>query len=281
MAANIDKVSAKISALEESLDELEAQLEPLFAQTLSETIVGLENIQQAKLQVALPYLVYDLIFIYLKTKGVDPKTHPVIAELDRVRQYFGKIKDAEDPAKRKLAVDKNVASRFIKHAIAQVKYGRPPGQDEGMPSQPENTRVPVKVTEKMVARAQYEKELRELGSEEEEDLDIIDDTEDQSMPDTPSAVVDKGKGKALTDDILADVAQAVTGQKRRRATLDPFAGYGDEQELQLERRNKSAKSSPDTSRASKPRPSAGTAKAQKATKKAKSKAKQHKGSPGS
>jgi exosome complex protein LRP1 len=62
MAANVNKVSARISALDHSLDELEAQLEPLFAQTLPETIAGLDKMQQAKLQVALPYLVYDLIF---------------------------------------------------------------------------------------------------------------------------------------------------------------------------------------------------------------------------
>ena len=53
----------------------------------------------------------------MKTRGVDPKSHPVVAELvsilarflltrnqpvtqDRVRQYFDKIKDAEDPEKR-------------------------------------------------------------------------------------------------------------------------------------------------------------------------------------
>ena len=62
MAASTSKVSAKISALDVSLDELEAKLEPLFAQTLPESVVGLEKIQQAKLQVALPYLVYDLVF---------------------------------------------------------------------------------------------------------------------------------------------------------------------------------------------------------------------------
>lgn len=62
MAASTSKVSAKISALDASLDELEAKLEPLFAQTLPESVVGLDKIQQAKLQVALPYLVYDLVF---------------------------------------------------------------------------------------------------------------------------------------------------------------------------------------------------------------------------
>jgi hypothetical protein len=58
--------------------------------------------------------------VYLKTRGVDPKTHPVVQELvssaiflvrhiishtscppkERVKQYFDKIKEAEDPAKR-------------------------------------------------------------------------------------------------------------------------------------------------------------------------------------
>ena len=62
MAASTSKVSAKIQALDMSLDELEAKLEPLFAQTLPETVVELDKVQQAKLQVALPYLVYDLVF---------------------------------------------------------------------------------------------------------------------------------------------------------------------------------------------------------------------------
>lgn len=56
------EIPAKLAALNVSLDELEAKLEPLFSQTLPESVVGLEKIQQAKLQVLLPYVVYDLIF---------------------------------------------------------------------------------------------------------------------------------------------------------------------------------------------------------------------------
>ena len=95
-----DKIRGKLKTLNESLDELEQKLEPLLAQSLPETLVGLETLQQAKLQVDIPYVVYDLIFsvcfvssftgdiftdyleaVYLKTKGIDPKTHPVIGEL--------------------------------------------------------------------------------------------------------------------------------------------------------------------------------------------------------
>lgn len=120
-----------------------------------------------------------------------------------------------------MAVDKGVASRFIKHAISQVKFGRPPGQDEGAPVQDGNVRVPVKVTSKMMARAQYEKELKELGSEEEDDLEVIDDVDESEA--TGSEPSSKGKGKERAADVPTQV-EAVAGQKRRRPQIDPFAG---------------------------------------------------------
>ena len=62
MSAEINRIRARLDTLADSLDDLEVILEPLLAQSLPETVVGLETIQQAKLQVVLPYLVYDLIF---------------------------------------------------------------------------------------------------------------------------------------------------------------------------------------------------------------------------
>jgi exosome complex protein LRP1 len=62
MTSQTQKAKAKLAALSASLDDLETHLEPLFAQTLPETVLGLEPIQQAKLQTVLPYLVYDLVF---------------------------------------------------------------------------------------------------------------------------------------------------------------------------------------------------------------------------
>lgn len=62
MDTETNRLKAKLSTLNESLDGIEAQLESLLAQTLPETIVGLETMQQAKLQVVLPYVVYDLVF---------------------------------------------------------------------------------------------------------------------------------------------------------------------------------------------------------------------------
>ncbi|KAI0652455.1 hypothetical protein C8Q79DRAFT_937766 [Trametes meyenii] len=239
MADDSEKLLEKLDLLNDSLDDFEEKLEPLLAQTLPESLLPLETIQQVKLNVAIPYLVYDLIFVYLKTRGVDPKTHPVIAELERVKQYFDKIKNAEDPEKRKTTVDKAAANRFIKHAIAQVRAQRPPGDNEGpshirfdaegqvpKASASQAQPVPVKITSKMRARAEYERQLAEQGSEEEEGeeevLEVFDEGEGDGEPAAISSK-DKGKGRAVVEETAGGSAK-----KRRRPAVDPFAGYGDE-----------------------------------------------------
>ncbi len=55
-------VRRKVAAVDASLDQLERELEPLLSQSLPETLLGLETIQQAKLQTLIPYLLYDLVF---------------------------------------------------------------------------------------------------------------------------------------------------------------------------------------------------------------------------
>ena len=62
MGDSSEKLLAKLVSLNDSLDDLEDKLEPLLAQTLPESLLSLETMQQVKLNVVLPYLVYDLIF---------------------------------------------------------------------------------------------------------------------------------------------------------------------------------------------------------------------------
>lgn len=119
-----------------------------------------------------------------------------------------------------LPVDKAAANRFIKHAIAQVKYGRPPGQDEGA-DDVNTARVPVKVTSKMVARAEYEKKIREEESEEEDELQVFDEAQEEDQSGASSSSESKGKGKAVE---MADHNETSIGQKRRRPAASSFAG---------------------------------------------------------
>ncbi|KAH9932004.1 Sas10/Utp3/C1D family-domain-containing protein [Epithele typhae] len=207
MEDSAEKLLTKVASLNDCLDDLEEKLQPLLAQTLPESLLPLDTMQQVKLNVAIPYLVYDLIFIYLKTRGVDPKTHPVVAELERVKQYFDKIKNAEDPEKRKSVLDKAAANRFIRHAIAQVRDQGPPGESSARPNTvirfdadgnppasasasvsapqtnaaasssssatPADARssIPTRVTKKMLQREAYQRKLAEAlknGDKEEE-----------------------------------------------------------------------------------------------------------------
>ncbi|KAK7465556.1 hypothetical protein VKT23_005531 [Stygiomarasmius scandens] len=257
------KAKSKLAVLSASLQELESQLDPLFSQTFSETLLALEPIQQAKLQTTIPYVVYDLIFIYLKSRGIDPKTHPVIAELDRIRQYFNKIKDAENPPTRTTQVDKAAASRFIKHAITQAQIdsdasaqasssagpsnpalkralssidredssvSRTPNTDAES-SGPKATPLPVKITSKMIERAEYEKRIREAGSEEDDVVLVYDEGEglggngdDQADEmEVVEEVQNKGKGKEKAVEIVQESTSAKVAGKRRRPAIDPFA----------------------------------------------------------
>ncbi|EIN14413.1 C1D-domain-containing protein [Punctularia strigosozonata HHB-11173 SS5] len=222
------KLKAKVSGLNKSLDELEAQLEPLLAQSLPETSLGLDVIQQAKLHVLVPYVTYDLIFIYLRAMGIDPMAHPIIQELERVKKYFEKIKEAEDPARRSLVVDKGVASRFIKHAISQARVD-PPTRQENTHIR-FNEEVPVKVTSKMRERADYQKKLTEEdedGSEDGEALKVIEDESEEEHEEEASGIP-QDKGKAKADDYESGTPEETAsraGEKRRRP-VDPFTGYG-------------------------------------------------------
>jgi exosome complex protein LRP1 len=71
MAEDTAKHQRKLASLISTLNELEKELAPLLSQALPETTLNLDSIQQAKLNILIPYLVYDLAFsqlcIYTKT----------------------------------------------------------------------------------------------------------------------------------------------------------------------------------------------------------------------
>ncbi|KAJ7070494.1 Sas10/Utp3/C1D family-domain-containing protein [Mycena amicta] len=234
MTTETTKLKAKLSALNASLSTLEDAIAPLLEQTLAETIVGLTSLEQAKLQTLIPYLVYDLVFIYLKAQGIDPKTHPVVAELNRVKKYFDKISSAENPDSetRDVQLDKGAATRFIKHAITQATGTTSKGKEVEPQTPQPSTFVPVRVTDKMRERAEYERELRERGDNDEsedEGLEIVDGDGDEVLV-QGEVVKDKGKGKGKAVEHSHSVPEPVAGNKRRRPVVDPFAasGYGDD-----------------------------------------------------
>jgi exosome complex protein LRP1 len=98
------------------------------------------------------------------------------------------------------------------------------------PASTSSERVPVKITSKMAERAEYEKNLEELGSEEEEDLEVFDEAEmsgneDAMEEDTPLLPqLDKGKSRMVESEVPEREEQV--GGRRKRPRIDPFAASG-------------------------------------------------------
>lgn len=59
---------------------------------------------------------------YLRLHGVNAREHPVFVELTRVKQYFDKIKRAENPVDQKpgMVIDKSAAHRFIRAGLVSL-----------------------------------------------------------------------------------------------------------------------------------------------------------------
>ncbi|ORY34080.1 hypothetical protein BCR39DRAFT_518381 [Naematelia encephala] len=85
------------SLLSSTLDDLEASLEPLHARPFSETRDELDQLSRAKIDIMLSYAIHDLIWVYLKMKGIDPNSHLVTPELERIKTYYSKVRRAEEP----------------------------------------------------------------------------------------------------------------------------------------------------------------------------------------
>ncbi|KAB8236809.1 Sas10/Utp3/C1D family-domain-containing protein [Aspergillus alliaceus] len=108
-----------LEQLDDHIDDLDEALCPVLNSAVAATSKKLPVLDKAKFHVLITYALESLIFSYLRLHGVNAKEHPVFRELTRVKQYFDKIKALEtEPEQRTLTLDKQAASRFIKHGLA-------------------------------------------------------------------------------------------------------------------------------------------------------------------
>lgn len=81
-----------------------------------------------------------IIAANLGLQGIDASSHPVFTELTRVRQYFEKIKAAEQgEQKPTMKLDRAAAGRVVKHNLAansSMGKKRRFSQDEGSSTKP-------------------------------------------------------------------------------------------------------------------------------------------------
>jgi exosome complex protein LRP1 len=111
-----------VEDLEVNIDELTSTLSPLLTPSLSTTSATLPLLEKAKLHVLAAYSIESLLFSALLASGTDAKSHPLFAELGRLKKYFAKIKDAEEftatAGAPRARLDVGAAQRFIKHGLS-------------------------------------------------------------------------------------------------------------------------------------------------------------------
>lgn len=189
-----------LQALSSSFTDLNSILQPLLAHNYEALNAALQSnsstaeksedelhgrLDAARMQVSVAYVLMDLVWILLKTKGVDPTHHPVMQELERVKSYFGKIKRVQDNEKepetneKATRVDRSAAGRFIRAALA----GEP-------------------------------------GSTPGKHTKFDDDAAEKKEAEKVEDVVTPAKKSASTA-----AAAATPASKKKRPAMDPFEGY--------------------------------------------------------
>lgn len=133
-AHTVGDPSGIISKLEKELDVVEKTVKAAFDRPLTEILKDCESkdakarvndaeaplhhrLSAAKALVSASYVYLDAIWMYLKSKGVDPASHPVHRELERVQAYFPKLKETENPQEKpRQRVDTDAAKRMVSAA---------------------------------------------------------------------------------------------------------------------------------------------------------------------
>ncbi|TXT15575.1 hypothetical protein VHUM_00078 [Vanrija humicola] len=191
-----DDPRTSLAALDGTLDHLEASLAPLFARPWAETLAGLEPLQRAKADVLLAYAINDLVWVYLKSRGLDPEGHDVAKELERIRGYYGKVKDAENPgAARRTTIDKAAAHRFVTAAI-------PASQRTAVPANAHAALAARQAAEYDVGRATR---FKHVAGETERVVPGQDGGEDVEMEDAEEEEEGEGDSDASAAELLLSV----------------------------------------------------------------------------
>ncbi|KAI3411878.1 DNA-binding protein c1d [Globodera pallida] len=78
---------------------------------------SLTLLEKARVELSTLFSVNSLYWVFLRCKGLDPKEDANLAsELDRIKDYMGKLKSFDESVKRPKYANKTV-ERFVKHAL--------------------------------------------------------------------------------------------------------------------------------------------------------------------
>ncbi|KAK0628665.1 Sas10/Utp3/C1D family-domain-containing protein [Bombardia bombarda] len=111
---DITDITPQLDQLDIDLKQLQEALKPLLGD-VGDVSSRLPLLDKAKLYVLFSYAIESLLFSSLRLNGVETKNHAIFAELTRVKQYFDKINDLENPPPpRETTLNTTAAIRFVR-----------------------------------------------------------------------------------------------------------------------------------------------------------------------
>ncbi|KNC87049.1 hypothetical protein SARC_00795 [Sphaeroforma arctica JP610] len=114
------EVEDLIDEFDTATSDLASHLEPILNCNQEELKAKLTPAERAQLELAMAYAASSMFWMYLTTTGVDPRTHAIKGELDRVKAYMGRLKEATAP-KNAAKLDMAAAGRFIRGGLADAE----------------------------------------------------------------------------------------------------------------------------------------------------------------
>lgn len=121
-----------------AIDEIEKAMQPLQDTPKNEMMKKFTPLEVAKLDLVCAYSINSIFWMHLITRGVNPKSHDIKGELDRIKSYMGKVREIED-RKNAPKLKKDAAKRFVRNAMFDVEEKNQQKRDEDHASQQDSS----------------------------------------------------------------------------------------------------------------------------------------------
>uniref|UniRef100_A0A3Q2FHJ9 Nuclear nucleic acid-binding protein C1D n=1 Tax=Cyprinodon variegatus TaxID=28743 RepID=A0A3Q2FHJ9_CYPVA len=110
------EIDEQLTSFDSSVNAVKTMLEKLISISRNDQMQKLDPLDQAKLDLMSVYTLNSLFWMYLVTKGINPREHGIKQELERIRTYMNRVKEITDK-KKAARLDKGAASRFLRNAL--------------------------------------------------------------------------------------------------------------------------------------------------------------------
>ncbi|CAL8361013.1 unnamed protein product [Boreogadus saida] len=117
------EIQEQLTGFESSVGVINSMLQTMVSMPRNDLLQKLDPLDQAKLDLMSAYTLNSLFWMYLVTRGQNPREHGVKQELERIRGVMTRVKDITD-RKKAARLDKVAAARFLRRALYDAKEGR-------------------------------------------------------------------------------------------------------------------------------------------------------------